>query len=290
MTTVYGPVTDWATDFDHGDPAYNENVHQIWSDLKASGCPIAHTERYGNVWLPLTHEMVHEIAYDTDHFSSQGVVVGQLKPSQEELAIPAPIGAAPPITSDPPFHAGARRVLLPAFAPKQIDPLRSKMKAMCNSLIDQMGDREFVDAALEYSQHIPVLIIAEMLGFPLEDADKFRGWVNLILGEIGEERDEERFARFQEFEAYLTAHIEDRKVNPKDDLVTFLLQSEMDGQPLTDQHIFGTVLLILVAGIDTTWSGIGSSLWHLATNSVDRRRLVENPGAIPQAVEEFLRA
>ena len=290
MTTVYGPVTDWANDFDHGDPAYNENIHRIWSDLKASGCPIAHTERYGNVWLPLTHEMVHEIAYDTEHFSSQGVVVGQLKPSQEELAIPAPIGAAPPITSDPPFHAGARRVLLPAFAPKQIDPLRSKMKAMCNSLIDQMGDREFVDAALEYSQHIPVLIIAEMLGFPLEDADRFREWVNLILGEIGEERDEDRFARFQEFEAYLTSHIEDRKANPKDDLVTFLLRSEMDGQPLTDQHVFGTVLLILVAGIDTTWSGIGSSLWHLATNSVDRRRLVENPSAIPQAVEEFLRA
>ena len=72
--------------------------------------------------------------------------------------------------------------------------------------------------------------------------------------------------------------------------MTFLLRSEMDGQPLTDQHVFGTVLLILVAGIDTTWSGIGSSLWHLATNSVDRRRLVENPSAIPQAVEEFLRA
>ena len=290
MTTVYGPVTDWATDFDHGDPEYNANIHRIWSDLKASGCPIAHTERYGNVWLPLTHEMVHEIAYDTDHFSSQGVVVGQVKPSQEELAIPAPIGAAPPITSDPPFHAGARRVLLPAFAPKQIDPLRSKMKAMCNKLIDQMGDREFIDAAVEYSQHIPVLIIAEMLGLPLEDADRFRGWVNLILGEIGESRDDDRLARFQEFEAYLTSHIEDRKVNPKDDLMTFLVQAEMDGQPLTDQHVFGTVLLVLIAGIDTTWSGIGSSLWHLATNSVDRRRLSENKDIIPQAVEEFLRA
>lgn len=290
MTTVYGPVTDWATDFDHGDPAYNANIHQIWSDLKASGCPIAHTERYGNVWLPLTHEMVHEIAYDTDHFSSQGVVVGQVKPSQEELAIPAPIGGAPPITSDPPFHAGARRLLLPAFSPKQIDPLRSKMKAMCNSLIDKMGDLEFVDAALEYSQHIPVLIIADMLGLPLEDADRFREWVNLILGEIGDERTEDRLARFQEFEAYLTSHIQDRKENPKDDLMTFLVNAEMDGHKLEDSHVFGTVLLVLVAGIDTTWSGIGSSLWHLAGNAVDRRRLSENKDLIPQAVEEFLRA
>lgn len=290
MTTVYGPVTDWATDFDHGDPEYNKNIHQIWETLKASGCPIAHTERYGGTWLPLTHEMVHEIAYDTDHFTSRNVVVGQLKPSQVEGAIPAPIGGAPPITSDPPFHAGARRLLLPAFSPKKIDPLRSKMEKMCNDLIDKMGDREHVDAALEYSQHIPVLIIAEMLGLPLEDADKFRGWVNLVLGNIGDERNEDRMAQFMEFDAYLHKHIADHVENPRDDLISFLLDSEMDGHKLLPEHVQGTVLLILIAGIDTTWSGIGSSLWHLATNAVDRRRLVENPDMIPQAVEEFLRA
>ena len=290
MTTVYGPVTDWATDFDHGDPEYNKNIHEIWSTLKASGCPIAHTDRYGGTWLPLTHDLVHEIAYDTDHFSSQGPVVTQLKPSQNPDAIPAPVGSVPPISSDPPFHADARRLLLPAFAPKQIDPLRSKMYKMCNELIDKMGDRDTVDAALEYSQHIPVLIIAEMLGLPLEDADKFRSWVNLILGAIGAERNEERLAMFMEFSEYLDRHIADHVDNPKDDLITFLLNAELHGQKLSPQHVHGTVVLILIAGIDTTWSGIGSSIWHLASNPVDRRRLVENKEMIPQAVEEFLRA
>ena len=290
MTTVFGPVTDWATDFDHGDPEYNKNIHAIWENLKASGCPIAHTDRYGGTWLPLTHEMVHEIAYDTEHFTSRSVVVGQLKPSEIPDAAPAPIGGAPPITSDPPFHADARRLLLPAFAPKQIDPLRSKMYKMCNDLIDKMGDRDDIDAALEYSQHIPVLIIAEMLGLPLEDADKFRSWVNLILGNIGEERTEERMAKFMEFSAYLDQHIADHVDNPKDDLISYLLNTEMNGEKLTPHHVHGTVVLILIAGIDTTWSGIGSSLWHLATNAVDRRRLAENKEMIPQAVEEFLRA
>ncbi|MGA1361461.1 MAG: cytochrome P450 [Ilumatobacteraceae bacterium] len=289
MTTVYGPVTDWATDFDHGDPEYNKNIHQIWEDLKSAGCPIAHSDRYGGVWLPLTHEMVHEIAYDTEHFTSRNVVVGQLKPSEVPDAIPAPIGGAPPITSDPPFHADARRLLLPAFAPKKIDPLRDKMKKMCNDLIDRMGDREFVDAAVEYSQHIPVLIIAEMLGLPLEDADRFRDWVNLVLGDIGGDR-ESRIVRFQEFGEYLERHIADHIENPRDDLISFLLDAELHGQKLSPQHVQGTVILILIAGIDTTWSGIGSSLWHLASNAVDRRRLVENKDLIPQAVEEFLRA
>ena len=289
MTSVYGPVTDWQTDFDHVDPEYNKNIHAIWDDLKAGGCPIAHTERYGGTWLPLTHEMVHEIAYDTDHFTSRSVVVGQLKPSQMEGALPAPIGTAPPITSDPPFHQHARRILLPAFSPKQIDPLRPKIESMCNDLIDQMGDKEFVDAAVEYAQHIPVLIIAHMLGLPLEDADRFRGYVHLILESVNEPR-ETRMVKMQEFGEYLQRHIDDHVENPRDDLITFLLNSEIMGNKLSPEHVRGTVILILIAGIDTTWSGIGNSLWHLAGNAVDRRRLSENPDLIPTAGEEFLRA
>jgi cytochrome P450 len=288
--TVYGPVTDWATDFDHGSPAYAANQHKIWDDLKNSGCPIAHTDRYGGTWLPLTHEMVHEIAYDTAHFSSQGPVVGQLKPSELEDSVPAPIGGAPPISSDPPFHAEARRLLLPAFSPKVIDPWREEVITICNQLIDDMGDADHIDAALQYSQHIPVMVIARMLGLPVEDGDKFRGWVNLVLSGVGEERTEARMQQFMEFNEYLEFHVNDHVENPRDDLISFLLNAEIFGEKLSIRHVAGSVILLLIAGIDTTWSGIGSSLWHLATNSVDRRRLVENPDMIPAAVEEFLRA
>lgn len=288
--TVFGPVTDWATDFDHGSPAYAQNMHQIWEDLKGSGCPIARTERYGGVWLPLTHEMVHEIAYDTDRFTSRSPVVSQLKPSEIEDSMPAPIGGAPPISSDPPFHAEARRLLLPAFSPKIIDPWREEVVTICNQLIDDMGDADHIDVALQYSQHIPVMVIARMLGLPVEDGDKFRSWVNLVLSGIGDERTEARMAQFEEFNAYLQLHIEDHIKNPREDLISFLINAEIFGQKLSPEHVGGTVILLLIAGIDTTWSGIGSSLWHLASNSVDRRRLVENPEMIPTAVEEFLRA
>jgi cytochrome P450 len=287
--TVYGPVTDWATDFDHGAPEYNANIHKIWDDLKAAGCPIAHTERYGGVWLPLTNEMVNEIAYDTDHFTSRSVVVGQLKPSEIEDSMPAPIGGAPPITSDPPFHQHARRILLPAFAPKKIDPLRDEIREMCHELIDKMGDRDFVDAAKEYAQHIPVMIIASMAGLPKEDGDIFRSWVHVILEGVGESR-EEREPVFLALNEYLTKAVEDHIENPREDLISFLLDAEIMGNKLSREHVVGTIILLMVAGIDTTWSGIGNSIWHLATNPVDRRRLVENPDMIPMAIEEFLRA
>ena len=292
--TIYGPVTDWATDFDHGSPAYNNNIHQIWDDLKAAGCPIAHTERYGGVWLPLTHDLVKEIAYDPTRFSSLTPVVQQLKPSEALLedpdALGAPIGPVPPISSDPPFHADARRLLLPAFSPKVIDPLRKEVEEICNKLIDDMGDVDAIDAAVQYTQHIPVLVVAQMVGLPLSDADRFRGWVDMVLGGIGAERSEERLAQFMAMDEYLTKHIEEHIENPQDDLTTYLLNAEIFGEKLSPRHVFGTILLLIIAGIDTTWSGIGSSLWHLASNPVDRRRLVENPGKIPMAVEEFLRA
>jgi hypothetical protein len=287
--TVYGPVSDWATDFDHGAPEYNANIHQIWDDLKAAGCPIAHTERYGGTWLPLTHEMVHEIAYDTEHFSSRSVVVGQRKPSEIEDAMPAPIGGAPPITSDPPFHQEARRLLLPAFSPKKIDPLREDIRGMCNDLIDKMGDKPFSDAALEYAQHIPVLVISSMCGLPSEDGDLFRDWVHVILAGIGESL-ESREDIFVGLAEYLDRHVQDHIENPRDDLITYLLNAEIMGGKLSPEHVRGTIILLIVAGIDTTWSGIGNSIWHLATNAVDRRRLSENPDMIPMAVEEFLRA
>jgi cytochrome P450 len=175
------------------------------------------------------------------------------------------------------------------FAPKKIDPLRPEIERMCNELIDKMGDKETIDAAVEYTQHIPVMIIAHMLGLPLEDADKFRSWVHLVLESVNAPL-EERRDKFQEFGEYLEHHIQDHVENPRDDLISQLLEAEIGGAKLSPEIVSGVVILILIAGIDTTWSGIGNSLWHLAGNAVDRRRLAENPDMIPMAIEEFLRA
>ena len=90
---------------------------------------------------------------------------------------------------------------------------------------------------------------------------------------------------------YFQGHIEARKKRPTDDLITVMMNARTkDGQPLSDQHVMGSVQLLLIAGIDTTWSGIGSSMWHLARTPADRKRLVADPALIPTAIEEFLRA
>lgn len=276
------PVSDWATDFDHTDPAYNENAHQIWAELRES-CPVAHSDRFGGTWLPTRHEEIAAIAYDTENYTSQGVIVSPNRPEDAR-----PMGGAPPITSDPPFHTDARRLLLPAFSPKVIAGWEDKTREVCRELIEVLPvENGVVDAAKHYSQHIPVRVIAAMLGVPPEDGDLFRHFISLIIENPGSGADlpEEETLGY-----YLTQKINEHRENPQDDLISFLLDAEFGGQPLSDAHVLGSVVLILIAGIDTTWSAIGSSLWHLATHDDDRKRLASEPDLMATAVEEFLRA
>ena len=128
-----------------------------------------------------------------------------------------------------------------------------------------------------------------MLGFPPEDGDTFRGFVNQVLKDVAAPF-EQRIAGMGDLFAYLKVQIDDHIANPRDDLTSFLLTAEMDGQQIDFPHVAGTMALFLIAGIDTTWSAIGASLWHLAGNPKDRERLVAEPELLPIAMEELLRA
>jgi len=286
VTSRHPPVEDFATDFDHTDPAWVADPYPIWDDLRQR-CPVAHSDRYGGTWLPVTHDLVSEVAYDHEHFTSRSVVVSARRPGPDDL--PAPIGLSPPITSDPPFHSIVRRMLLPAFTPTPTAALEPFTRELCRELLRATEGRTTFDAALEYAQHIPVRVIVRYLGFRQEDADMFRSIIRLVLEEVDlpvEEREE----RFTEVDAFMDAQIEDHIAHPRDDLTSFLLEAEIDGHKLPVEQVRGTMVLLMIAGIDTTWSAIGASLWHLAQHPEDRRRLATEPGLMDTALEELLRA
>ena len=281
---VTGPVRDWATDFSHMEPEWTADPYPIQDDLRQR-CPIAHTNRFGGGWLPTRYEDVAAIAYDTERFSSRAIIMGNFRPPREI----APIGGSPPITSDPPFHHDSRKLLLPAFTKAAAGMREPKTRALCHSLIDAFEGRDVVDAASDYAQHIPMRVIADMLGFPPQDGPRFREFAESRLGGINLPQ-QERVTRISATFHYLLAQVHDHLDNPRDDLTTFLINAELDGRKLQPSHIVGTMMLLLIAGIDTTWSTIGASLWHLAKNPEDRRRLVAEPGLLPTAAEELLRA
>ena len=274
------PIADWATDWDHLDPQWRDNPYPIWDDLRRR-CPIAHTDRYNGAYLPTRYEDVRAIANDTVSFSSRRVVLRETYP-EEALS-------APPITSDPPVHKPFKQLLLPAFTADVVDRLVPSTRASCNELIDQFIAAGECDAAQQYARDIPIRVIAKMIGVPASDNDLFVHWLHQIL-EVGVTDAAAKAKADAEMRAYFKEHIAKRQAKPEDDLISYLLASRLEGRPITERDIFGILGLTLLAGIDTTWSAIGASLWHLSRTPSDRDRLVSEPDLIPTAIEEFLRA
>jgi cytochrome P450 len=279
-----GPVANWATDFSHLEPEWSADPYPIQDDLRQR-CPIARTGRFGGGWLPTRYEDVAAIAYDTEHFSSRAIIMSNFRPPREL----APVGGSPPISSDPPFHHDARKLLLAAFTRTAVTKQAPATRAFCHSLIDAFSGQDVVDAAADYAQHIPVRVIADMLGFPPEDEPQFREFVENLLEGINLPA-EERIAQVSRLFDYLLAQVQDHIDNPREDLTTYLINAELHGRKLDPSHVVGTMALLLIAGIDTTWSAIGASMWHLAKTPQDRNRLVADPRLLPTAMEEFLRA
>lgn len=279
MTTV-PPVSDWSSDWDHHDSAWVNNPFPIWDELR-SGCPVAHTDRYNEgVWLPTRFEDLTAVARNPEVFSSghSGVTAGGTVER----------GKFPPIHLDPPDHGVIRRELLPFFAPARIAGWEPSIRAHCHELAESLKGQPEADAAMDYAAHIPAAAIATILGIDPADGVLFRKW---LLGiELGDNDSELLTETLNEMGGYFASAIEDRRVNPSDDLIGYLIEAEIDGEKLDDGALVRLLSLQLVAGVDTTWGVLGASLWHLATHPEDRDRLVADPSMIPTAVEEFLRA
>ncbi len=279
---AHPPVTDWINDFDHTDPRWTEDPYPLWDKMRGAS-PVVHTNRFQGCYMPTTYEAVRQISHDTEHFSSRRVIVRDERPEVQK-------NAAPPITSDPPEHKPAKQLLLPPFTPDAMKRLEPRVRAICNELIDQFISDGQCDAATRYTKHIPVRTICYMLGIPESDSDLFIKWIHQIL-ELSIKDESMLVQAVQEMTAYFSEHIEARRKRPGDDLISYLLNArDKNGQPLEDSHVMGTVRLTLIAGIDTTWSAIGASLWHLAKTASDRKRLLAEPQLMPTAVEELLRA
>ena len=291
------PVTDWASDYDIFDKAYIKNPFPVWDELRTQ-CPVAHTERWGSSWMPTRYEDLFNIARDIRHFSSRDVLVAPNGPPPDGEGEPDPDvpealrdydAGAPPITSDPPVHTWARRLLLPPFSVNAIAKWEPETRELCRSLIDGFIDRGHADGAADYAQQIPPRVIASMLGIPKDMAATFTEWVRGFL-ELGLTNPELRGESGRQIFMYLWDRIQEHKDHPQDDLISYLLGAEVHGEPVPEPHVLGTSFLILLAGIDTTWSSIGSALWHLAQHPEDRARLIAEPELMPTAVEELLRA
>ena len=284
------PVSDWATDYDIFDPEYVRDPAPVWKDLRGR-CPVAHTGRHGGSWLPTRYEDLQAMVKMVPALSSRSVTVVPPPPEMRDqlVAEAKQYGSEnPPITSDPPEHKAFRRLILPFFSPHAVEAHIPHTRALCNSLIDGFIADGETDAASDYAQQITPRVIAHVIGIDPDRADDFVEWVRGLL-ELGQTQPELRIKYRAVIRDFFAEMVAERRRNPKDDAISKLIAAEVDGEKLSDYTVVGICVLLLVAGIDTTWSSIGSSLWHFAGNPEDRARMYREPELLPTAVEELLR-
>jgi cytochrome P450 len=271
-------VDELARRFGHHDEDL-DHAFETYRVLR-SKCPVGRSERYGSFWFFTRYEDIYRAEQDPQTFS--------VSPS---MLLPSFGNKRPliPIDIDPPMLGKYRRILLPSFAPAQIDAVEPMVRAVARDLIDKFVTRGHCDAALEFARPFPTLVFTRMAGFPEQDYDRFQDWVDRII--YVRTHDSAETARAaDEIVNYFLAFREQRlQEPPRDDLVGKLLGAEIDGRTLTAEEFADYCFLLLIAGLETTAWAVRASLWHLAQHPEDQLLLRQRPELVAGAAEEFLR-
>ena len=187
-------------------------------------------------------------------------------------------------------HHRLRALVSQAFTPKRVRELRPRIQAIADELLDGLQARGKMDLISDFAFHLPTIVILEMLGVPVQDREKFKAWSNAAVSPVLNESDVTAFyGHMQAFMTYLRELFAARRAEPRDDLISALIQAEQSGDVLSENELFSTVFLLIVAGHETTVNLIGNSVLALLFNPDARAELKADPSLMPNAVEEFLR-
>jgi cytochrome P450 len=199
-----------------------------------------------------------------------------------------------PLSVDPPIHIKYRKILDPLFAPRRMDAMEEDITVRVNRFIDAFADRGECHFTDEFAVPFPSAVFLGLMGLPWEELDTFLRLKNGILRPGGgstdlEERQGIQKETGQEIYAYFNAILDERERDPKDDILTHFITSEIDGDKLTREDILDICFLFLIAGLDTVTDSLTCFYAYLGRNPDARHALAGDPSLVPSAVEELLR-
>jgi cytochrome P450 len=261
--------------YDPFDPKIIADPFPYYRQLQQEA-PVHEVSKYG-FYVLSRHDDVVRAAQDWEHFST----TWGPGPQRVENKV------ASVLQSDPPVHTRLRSIVSKAFTPRAVQACAPLVETYARERIAAILEQGEVDLIDEYAIPIPVVVIAEMLGVPREDRVLFRKWSDDIVGAIGGRVDASQSQK--EFDAYFSKVIESRQQEPRDDVITKLLQPNNKGERLSTPEVLSFCLSLLVAGNETTTGLIGNLFFELATRPDEWKRLREDPSLVASAVEESLR-
>lgn len=254
---------------------------EFFDDLRGQAPVVRNTFAQG-YYVFTRHEDILEAYQDTDTFSTKAVTV--LEPDPSYRWIPHMLGGDE--------HRQWRRQLGPVFSPKAVGRLDERVRSWAVELIDDLAGRGSCDVIADFSFRYPTTIFLELMGLPVEDLGRFMEWEQHLLHSAGLSADEilaNRTRAMREVMDYFGTVIDDRRVSPRDDLVSQAVGFEVDGRPVTQDELKSYCFFMFMAGLDTVAGALGYALYHLATHPADRQRIVADPSLIPAVIEEILR-
>ncbi|MCA0970563.1 cytochrome P450 [Halobacillus litoralis] len=190
---------------------------------------------------------------------------------------------------DPPDHTRLRKLVQPSFNPKTIKHLAPRIEQIAEELLDDIQDKsEPVDLIEDYAFPLPIIVISELLGVPTEDRNKFRKWSNTILA-AQDEMNQDFIQDVEAFTQYLTELFEKGSAHPEEDLVSQLIESQEDGDKLSRNELYSMVVLLIIAGHETTVNLIGNTMHALFEHPAQLEQVKEDHQLISGAIEEGLR-
>jgi cholest-4-en-3-one 26-monooxygenase len=196
------------------------------------------------------------------------------------------------INTDPPYHTKLRNLVRKGFTPRMVDTLEAHTRELCGRILDRIAPTGSCDFVTEVAAELPLEVICELLGVRQDDRHLIFKWSNDMMGmddpEYGNSLQGAQAAAFQMFD-YMGTLAAERRLEPKEDLVSVLVEAEMDGERLTEMEYRMFVVLLSVAGNETTRNAISGGLLALIEHPEQRERLIRDPSLIPCAVEEILR-
>lgn len=269
-------------EFDADVPETFDSVHDMFRDLRGT-CPVAHSADFEGFWVLTKYDDVVGTLADSDNFSTA---------IQNVVPRVATSGRRPPLHLDPPEHTPYRRAITPLFGRDRMDELEPLVRKIVVDLLQPVIDQQQADICLDFSYKLPIFVLAEFFHIPPAQAEKIRN-IGADYNRALQHKDMEKVQATSEF-LYDVARdiIELRKAEPLDpekDPTSALLAARLDGEPLAEPMILGTIRQLLVVGIIAPTTFIGSMTIHFARHPEHHAMLRNDPALAPAALEELLR-
>ena len=230
-----------------------------------------------NAWVVSRYKDVHIVLKNPKLFSS--AAMGE---RDHEISLPL-------LTDDPPRHTKLRAIMNKAFTSRAIKLMENEVRNMSNDLLDKLDISKPVDIAHEFTIPLPISVISQLMGIPFERKDDFKRWSDALTGTGSETEIEKRMPEIINMRNYFLSLIPLRKESPGDDLISKVVNAEVDGETLDENTIAGFNMLLLIAGNETTTNLLSIMLNHISYNPNIWEELRQNKDLVDAAIEETLR-